>query len=679
MKIKYIKVIGVVTLMTAFSLGSCSDDFLEEKKDYNGLNEQVFIQPGFAKQYVDYIYYSLLPGNNAAAFTWDFTTGGNDQWTKTTDELAGETNWNKVWAQITTNDAHCLKYIGNKLGTSVTNDTYTRIRQINLFLDNIDKHGMAEADKNPLKGQMYFWRAYQYFEMVKLYGGVPIVLTAQNPIVSEADAAAIPRSSTSACIDQIVADLDKAKELLSGTTWGADDWGRITSGAAAAFKGRVLLTWASPLFNPNDDVARWQRAYDANLEAKTLLETKEGKGLFVTGGTANGKAWGDMWFKEKDNPEAVIVYGFNNLADTGVQKNNGWEKACRSKTTGGSGSISPTKQMVDAFPMADGKSIVGNPSYNPVLFYKNRDPRFYKTFVYNGAAWPYAENTNFKQWTYSWYTTNPANSTVVPNKFTETLGANSSGIYLSKATAASASAAASGFQYSGTDYMEMRFAEVVLNLAESAIGINKLDEGKTLIKSIRIRAGITIGDGHYGLANVTTRDQHFAAVLNERRIEFAYENKRFYDLRRWKLFDASAGTTTRLGFAPLNGTRRTGYYIVAKKTDGNKYVHASIDPFVANTAGVAPIVNREPVFPYTIPATGKNPGTVIANNNDYLDYLYTNYFDIVERDNLDPTTNNWKFTWYPEYYYFGIYQTLIEAAPYLQQTQGWGGTFNPLN
>jgi hypothetical protein len=674
MKIKYIKSIGVLALMTVFSLGSCSDDFLTEKKDYNGLNDQVFTDPAYAKQYVDYIYYSILPTNNSAAFTWDLTTGGNDTWTKTTDELAGETNWNKVWTSISPANANCLPYFGSKLPTSITNNTWTRIRQINLFLDNIDNYGMAEADKNPLKGQMYFWRAYQYFEMVKFYGGVPLVLTAEKTV---GDGLEVPRSSTSACIEQIVADLDKAKELLANTTWSTADWGRITSGAAAAYKGRVLLTWASPLFNPNDDVARWQRAYDANLEAKTLLETKEGKGLFTTGGTANGKAWGDMWFKESANPEAVIVYGFNTSTATDL-KNNGWEKACRSKTAGGSGSISPTKQIVDAFPMADGKSIVGNAAYNPVLFYKNRDPRFYKTFVYNGATWPYAENANFKQWTYSWYTTAPANATVAPNKFTETLGANSSGIYLSKATAASASASASGFQYSGTDFMEMRFAEVVLNLAESAIGINKLAEGKTLIESIRIRAGITNGDGHYGLASVSTRDQHFAAVLNERKIEFAYEGKRFYDLRRWKLFDDTAGTTTRLGIAPLNGTRRTAYYIVAKKTDGTKYVHASVDPFIANAAGVAPIVNREPVFPYTIPATGKNPGTVIANNDAYMDYLYTNYFDIVERDNLDPTTNNWKFTWYPEYYYFGIYQDLLNVAPYIQQSKGWGGTFDPL-
>ncbi len=60
--------------------------------------------------------------------------------------------------------------------------------------------------------------------------------------------------------------------------------------------------------------------------------------------------------------------------------------------------------------------------------------------------------------------------------------------------------------------------------------------------------------------------------------------------------------------------------------------------------------------------------------------MYTNYFEIVERDNLDSTANNssWKFTWYDQYYFFGIHQNLINVAPYLEQTKGWGGTFDPL-
>lgn len=677
MKIKYIKTIGLFTLLATFSLASCNDDFLEEKQDYNGVNEEVFKVPALAKQYVDYVYNMFLPSNNAQVFTWDIATGGNSDFAKTTQELGGETNWNKVWGAISPNDANCLQYLGAPINSSVNNNTWTRLREINIFLEQIDINGMADADKNPLKGQMYYWRAWQYFDLLKLYGGVPIVLTAQNPILVDGASTQIPRSSSSECLEQIISDLDKAQELLPGVwTASSTDWGRITKGAAMAFKGRVLLTWASPLFNRNDDQARWQRAYDANKQAKEFLESAEGgsKGLFNTGGFANGIAWGNMWFTEVNNKEAVIVYGFNksNVAD--AQKNNGWERACRSRAAGGNGSISPTKQMVDAFPMADGKSIVGNASYNPVLFYKNRDPRFYKTFAYNGSTWKYAENTNFKQWTYSWYSKAPTVELPNPDKFTESTP-NSSGIYLRKATNETASNASS-FQFSGTDYMEMRFAEVVLNLAESAIGINKLSEGKELIAKIRERAGIVQGDpitSNYGLSGVTTRDQHFAAVLNERKIELAYENKLFYDLRRWMLFDDTHGTCTRLGIAPINGTRRTAYYIYAKKADGTKYIGAA-DPFYVAT-GNAPVLNREPAtYPITV------GGTTINNFDQYLDYLYTKHFEIVERDNLDSTSNNntWKFTWYDQYYFFGIHQNLMNVAPYLQQTQGWGGTFNPL-
>ena len=534
MKIKNIKTIGLFTILTTFSLVSCNDDFLAEKADYGGVNEQVFQDASLAGAYVDYIYKSILPPDNAAAMTWDLAAGGNDNFSKTSDELFGETAYNKTYATLnaTTNS---LPYLGTRMGTSIANNTWTRLKQINIFLNEVDKYsGIDEAKKNLLKGQLYFWRAWQYYDMVKLYGGVPLVLTSQNPILDAASDSQIPRSSTSACIEQIVADLDMAKSLLPGK-WPTADWGRITSGAAAAFKGRVLLTWASPLFNPNDDTARWQRAYDANLAAKTLLETN-GSALFSTGGTANGKAWGDMWFKEQDNSEAVIVYGFNNSITDQTKRNNGWEKACRSKEVTGSGSLAPTKQIVDAFPMADGTSIVGNASYNPVLFYKGRDPRFAKTFAYNGATWGYAEKTTFKQWTYSYTKSGAASAT--PTTFTETLGDNKTAIYLCKSTNPLASNASS-FAYSGTDFMEMRFAEVVLNLAESAIGINKLSEGKDLIRTIRVRAGIVVGSSDYGLATVSSRDQHFAAVLNERKIELAYEGKRFYDLRRWKLFDTN--------------------------------------------------------------------------------------------------------------------------------------------
>lgn len=649
-------------------LVSCNDDFLEEKQDLSGANEQVYQDPILGKAYVDYIYGLFLPGNNAISYTWDLSAGGNDDFSQTTDELAGEVNWNKVWAAPGTNtDANCLNFIGVPVTSSIANNSYTRLRQINLFLDNIDKYGMEEKSKKELKGQMLFWRAWQYFEMVRLYGGVPLVLTAQSSISSTAADLQVPRSSSSECIAQIVADLDMAKSLLPGK-WDTANWGRITSGAAAAFKGRVLLTWASPIFNRNDDVARWQKAYDANLEAKTLLEAN-GFGLFKTGGFANGKAWGDMWFTEANNPEAVIVYGYNNVITGNVLKNNGWEKACRSKTVGGSGSVSPTLQIMNAFPMKDGK-MPGVSTANPYTlqtFYKNRDPRFYKTFIYSGSPWAYAEDPNFKQFTYSWHRTTPS-STALPAGFTETAGTNSSGVYLCKAINPAASNN-TNFQFSGTDRMEMRFAEVLLNLAESAIGINKLADGKTLIGNIRERAGITNSDGAYGIADAVTRDQLFGAVINERKVEFAYESKRFWDLKRWMLFNDDFGTCTRLGQTPIEGSRRQGLFFVAQKNGAN-YV-GTADPFLP-VNGVAPVADRNPsVFP-----------TGITTYDAYVDYFYTNFIKVIVKDNLESTSPaNWSFKWYNQYYFFGIPSNTLNTAPYLGQTQGWTGgasIFDPL-
>ena len=90
MKMKKIKYIGLFTVLATFSLGSCNDDFLAEKQDYAGVNEEVFQDPIQAQAYVDYIYSQFLPGDNAVTSTWDLAAGGTDDFSQTSDELAGE-------------------------------------------------------------------------------------------------------------------------------------------------------------------------------------------------------------------------------------------------------------------------------------------------------------------------------------------------------------------------------------------------------------------------------------------------------------------------------------------------------------------------------------------------------------------------------------------------------------
>jgi hypothetical protein len=657
---------------------SCKKDFLEEKRDLGGTNEEVYKDSTLSKAYVDYIYFLFQPGNNSQALSWNLATN-SIAFAQTTEEFPGETNWNKVWANVSYLNAHALNYFGAPLSTSIANNTWTRMKQINLFLDNIDNYGLSQDVRTKLKGQMYFWRAWQYFDLVRLYGGVPLVLHSQNPITSNSNEdLKIQRSSSSETFNQIVKDLDSAIAMLPGK-WASTEWGRITSGGAAALKGRVLLTWASPMFNRSDDRSRWQKAYDANLAAKTLLEAN-GFGLYKTGTLTNGTAFQNMFTKEVDNPEAVIVFGFNNrtpsTSGTNLAKNNGWEQAARPKDILGGGSLNATKQMVDAFPMKDGKMPGSSAySYDAKKFYKDRDPRFYKTFAYNGALWPYNENKNYRLWTYRWFA---SASATTPASTTESVkGANSSGIYVRKGTDTSASNSSGSFSFSGTDFIELRFTEVLLNLAEAAIGSDKISEGVGYINQIRDRAGIENKDGNYGLGSITGRDQAFAAVINERKLEFAYEGKRFFDLRRWMLFNNDYGTCTRLGVQPIDGTRRTGLYIYVKTTPAGttKYVGSNTqDPMYKpqNPAGNL-IVEREPSsFP-----------TGITNQDQYVDYLYDNYFVVTEKDDVDPTTTGWKFKWYNQYYFFGLNSSILNNAPYLEQTKDWDGlkgtgTFDPL-
>ncbi|HYH56572.1 MAG TPA: RagB/SusD family nutrient uptake outer membrane protein, partial [Anseongella sp.] len=482
-------------------MAGCNDDFLAEKRDLSGYNEEVYMDEDMAQAYVGYIYHLFQPGDGAATFVQNMNGNRgqfNENFTRTSEELAGQTNWNREWDGININQGHALNYFGERMGSSIQNNVWTRLRQINLFLAEIDKHGLTEEQTAPLKGQMLFWRAYQYFDLLRLYGGVPLVLEPQDPIVEEGDTRnEIPRSTSSETLAQILADLDAAASLLPGK-WPADDWGRITSGAALALKGRVLLTWASPLFNRSDDAARWQAAYEANLAARNELEAN-GFGLYANGDFEGGEAWENMWFDGVDNPEAVLVWVYNDVESDQTQRNNGWEAAARSEELLGEAAISPTRQMLDAFPMKDGKQ-PGDASsaytYDPGKFYKDRDPRFYKTFVYNGALWPYGGNSQFRQWTYYWHSEEDAEN---PDESTED-DPNDSGIYLRKATDPDASNASGNFDYSSTNFMEMRFAEVILNLAESAIGIGNLGEGLELIKAIRERAGLENLDGAYGLS-----------------------------------------------------------------------------------------------------------------------------------------------------------------------------------
>lgn len=674
-KLKY----SFLALLLLAIITGCDDQFLIDKGDFSGFNEEIYNDVQTAQAKVDYLYYLCLPPSN---------TGSSDTYSKSTEEFAGSTTYTQL-TEKTSND------IDDEFYKSQTGGPYAFIRECNIFLGNIDKGTLTEDQKKTMKGEIYFWRAWNYFKLVNIYGGVPIVLTAQNAILGEDDpeqtGLAIQRSSTEACINQITEDLDKAISMLPGT-WPDASWGRITSGAAAAFKGRVLLTYASPLFNRNMETSRWQAAYNANKAAKELLDAN-GFGL-VDASVSRAKEWEKMFVTPKTK-EAVMTVLNNTVTTDSYKKNNGWENSARPKEIQGGGGYAATAEMLDLFPMADGKR-PGESSitYDPLKFYKDRDPRFYRTFAFNGCVWPYASNSTYTVWTYQWFKDDAAVAGATKKEgsgFAEYAGHVNSGIYLRKRTNPAAGFTdVDKFARSASPYVEIRYAEVLLNLAESAVGIGRLgqgEEGYQGLIALRARIGIPAGTGAlYGIPSGLDKYGLFREILYERQIEFAYEGKRFHDMRRWMLWndDPAIQNTTcaQLGIEPMNGKRHHGIILAVKPS-----VYKSSSAGLANDV-FNPLSAKYDATKVTRAGIALNPDDSEANfakQITALDNFYDTNLTRVTTDFIDGTSAPLFYTTYrSKYYFIGIKQSVLKQSPYLYQTIGWDdyygadGTFNPL-
>ena len=661
--------------MALAAMTSCSDQFLQDKKDYNGFNEEIYDDIALATGKVDFVYGLCLPTTASGVGHSNPCTGRADAFSQSTEEYAGSTTFTQL-AEILSSNVPDYFYNKN------TDGPWSRIRECNIFLGNIDKGALGEADRNKLKGQIYFWRAWIYTRLVMMYGGVPIVTTAQNAILgdgSSKDELEVQRSSTADCIDFICEDLDKAIAMLPGK-WDNSNWGRITSGAAAALKGRLLLAYASPLFNRNDDQVRWQAAYDANKAAYDLL-IQNGFGL-ADGKGNRAENWEKM-FCQIQSSEAVMVTLFNTLTND-YKKNNSWEQMARPKELLGGGGMAATAEMVDLFPMADGKKPGESVfEYDELKFYKNRDPRFYRTFAFNGVVWPYKMDNGYTLWNYQWYKDEDSFESGKPGNSAQYSGDVNSGIFVRKRTNPEAQwDNANKFNLSATPYMEIRFAEVVLNLAESACGIGKKDDAVELLKDIRERVGYT-GDCGLAVAELKAdRDKLFSAILYERQIELAYEGKRFDDMRRWMLWNDDFGTCTRLGVEPLNGKRRHGMFLAVKPSVYTE-TKAGQDYDVFNPDSKAYDASK-----VTRAGIGLDPSSSDEEfmlQIEKLDKFYDTNLVRHENDQIDGTsTPRFEITFLNKYYFIGLKESVMKQSPYLYQNMNWEdyygseGTFDPL-
>ncbi len=523
--------IGVFLLITAAT--SCSEDFLDKKpldefSDVDVWNDAALIET-FVNNYYKQIGHSftldLLAGYvDEAHFTPDWGVGNFNKSILTPDQIPGWAGTaEKRWGPL-----------------------YKSIRTTNIFLSKIDDAPIDDqAWKDRLTGETYFWRAFYYHYLTAFYGGVPII-TEPYTLVDEFTVA---RNSYEDCINLIVDDLDKAAELLSDS-YGGNNNGRATKGAALALKARVLLYAASDLHNSysypgysnpeligytaGDQTARWRAARDA---AKAVIDM----GMYSLDSpepTSHEEAIDNYinYFTSKSSNEDIFVRYYLQEVD------EGWDKGNPGLHSGPNGyhnwgNNAPLGNLVDDFEMADGtKFSWDNPEHKADPFGifggEKRDPRFYANVLYDGAHWRQRPTDVANIDPVGIIQTGRWQLSADPNDMRHGLDTRMgpieewnggyTGYYIRKSIVKEIDA-----QYFRQEvpWRYMRLGEVYLNYAEACIELGEDTEARKYINMIRKRAGMPeIHDSGEALKE---------RYRNERRIELMYEEHRFFDVRRW--------------------------------------------------------------------------------------------------------------------------------------------------
>jgi len=592
----------ITYILALFLFTGCTKDFLE-KTDLTGIDERVWDEESTANLFLYRTYDLVMPMfphmRSANTVPTNFHVISDEMSTGDNRILYGTVGIDNV------ND-----FFGN-----ASQNAWVFIRRINIMLDGLEKGKLSIEIQNKIKAQALFLRAWVYWNLVKLYGGVPIITTPQDWIT---DDLFVPRNKTSECIEFIVKDLDDAAAMLpSGmpATQSSTERGSLTRDIAIAVKGRVLLYWASAQFNPNNEAARWERAYTANKTAFDVL-TITGYSLFPNYEnvlTDEGTA----------NREVIFIRSYD-----GANRPNSWEHGSRpvSETNNGGGSFHPTWDMVKAYPMADGKPSMVNGvavnGFDTLYYWKNRDPRFFASVAYNGSVWEISGKTGRKQWNYIGVAEDKNKQT--PTGFYNKRGVKKDLLALNSTLGT-------------TDWIEMRFAEVMLNLAECAAMTGRINEAYDMMKEIRKRAGIPAGTDPaftYGLPTGMNAAAMVNAIIDERRIEFAMEGKRHDDLRRTRRFHL------------LNGGRRYGL---------------QIDLATGKTAAQLETKDANGVM---------QRDKLDINGADYATWFKPK---LVILDTQQP------INFLDSYYFYAIPTASIRRNTKLLQTNGWtDGAFNPL-
>lgn len=445
------------------------------------------------------------------------------------------------------------------LDGSAWDNFYVGIRRANLFLQKIEGYPFStqlpEAQVVKMKAETRVLRAYFYFELVKRWGGVPLV---GDKVFEYDEKWNIPRSSLTDCVNYIMDEISPESptscyndlyEAMSIPPQGQEStMGRMNKGVVLSLISRMKLYLASPLYNEDDNKQKWEEAAQAAQKVMAL-------GIY---GLNPGylELFGDT--KVFPNKEVIMVK--ETSGSTGLETNN---SPCGYTLNKCKGLTSPSQNLVDAFLTLDGKRI-GDPSskyvYDSQNPYANRDPRLKYTVFCNGSRWLNREVETFN---------GGLDRSNKPGLFiTQT------GYYLRKFL--SLNEEKTSFASVAHHYQIIRYGEILLNYAEALNEVNTEANAATIedcLIQLRTRAGIEAGtDNRYGLPATYTQTEMREIIRNERRIELAFEEHRFWDIRRWKIAESGESVMMK----PVKGV------VITRQADNTfhyEYVDVRISTF----------------------------------------------------------------------------------------------------
>ncbi|MEP3390349.1 MAG: RagB/SusD family nutrient uptake outer membrane protein [Reichenbachiella sp.] len=498
-KLIYI-IMGLSTLLFA-----CDDDFLDVSST-NLTDDLVWSAPATAEAYIVGLYNGIKLTDKEQSIDegsvgfqrglhWAF-------WSSISDETIYSNDDETYLVQRGQLSPSLFGFTSTAWGRS-----YRGIRECNLALEKVPTMDVTDEYKNTLIAEIKFIRAWRYFILMKGFGGVPLIGD-RVTYIGEDYSDLYSRSTVDQTAQYIVAELDAAAADLPSRNDGNWERGRATSEAALALKSRALLYAASPLYAGSDDQAKWQAAADA-------AEVVMGLGFSLVDNLDADPAenYRQLFISEPTN-EDIFMREFNVTSWTiPIEKMNA------PNGYGGWGGNCPMQNFVDDFEMTNGLAIdEAGSGYDDQDPYTNRDPRFYASVLYNGA--------DYRGRQIETYLPGGQDSQDGP----ENWNTSPTGYYMRKFFDENIGLEDWDNMGTTTGWRYIRYAEILLNFAEAENEANgPTADAYAAVNQVRDRAGMP--DFPAGLTKAEFREK----LRNERRIELAFEEHRYFDVRRWEI------------------------------------------------------------------------------------------------------------------------------------------------